>query len=111
MPRKKSTAATTKSTTKAKPKTKKAAITKKKPAAKTPVQKMYVGPTIVGFAIQNRVYTDIPEAAKEELKKDPELSNLFIDIKDYPKADQMIREETGYIFSAYMKALALKSRR
>lgn len=110
MPRKKSTAATTKSTTKAKPK-KKAATTKKKPEAKALEQKMYVGPTIVGFAIQNRVYTDIPEAAKEELKNDPELSNLFIDIKDYPKADKMIREETGYIFSAYMKALALKSRR
>ena len=26
---------------------------------------MYVGPTIPGIGIQNRVYTEIPEAAKE----------------------------------------------
>lgn len=70
--------------------------------------KMYVGPTITDFAIQNRVYTDIPEAAKAKLKDQPELGNLFIEVSDYPKANKMLRERTGYIFSAYMKALALR---
>lgn len=92
-------------------KRKTAAASKAKTAetAKAAVRpKMYVGPTITGFAIQNRVYTDIPEAAKEKLKDQPELGNLFIEISDYPKANKMIREQTGYIFSAYMKALALR---
>jgi len=70
--------------------------------------KMYVGPTITDFAIQNRVYTDIPEAAKAKLKDQPELGNLFIEVSEYPKANKMLRERTGYIFSAYLKALALR---
>ena len=84
---------------------------RKKPAKpKKPVQtrKMYVGPTIPGFAIQNRVYTDIPETAISKIKDIPELINLFVDIRDYPKASKMLREGAGYIHSAYLKALTLK---
>lgn len=71
--------------------------------------KMYVGPTVVDFAIQNGVYTEIPDAAKKKVEEMPELGNLFIEIRDYPKANKMLRERTGYIYSAYMKALALKN--
>lgn len=84
----------------------KAAQTRRTDAATAP--KMYVGPTITDFAIQNRVYTDIPEAAKAKLKDQPELGNLFIEVSEYPKANKMLRERTGYIFSAYLKALALR---
>lgn len=73
---------------------------------KTP--KMYVGPTIVGFAIQNRVYTEIPGAVGKVIRENPEIKNLFIEVKDYPKANKMLREEKGYIFSAYKKALEMK---
>ena len=70
--------------------------------------KMYVGPTITDFAIQNRVYTEMPDAAKKKVAEMPELGNLFIEVIDYPKANKMLRERTGYIYSAYIKALALR---
>lgn len=69
---------------------------------------MYVGPTVTGFAIQNRVYTSIPVEAKEEVTSHPELRNLFLPVRDYPKANRMIREGTGYIYSAYLVALSLR---
>lgn len=69
---------------------------------------MYVGPTITGIGIQNRVYTEIPEGAAEAIAKDPELGNLFIPVREYPKANKMLRDRTGYIFSAFTKALTLK---
>ena len=69
---------------------------------------MYVGPTVTGFAIQNRVYSQIPEEAKEKFTDHPELRNLFLPVKDYPKANRMIREGTGYIYSAYLVALSLR---
>ena len=47
---------------------------------------MYVGPTIPGIGIQNRVYTEIPEAARKACKNVPEMRK-------------------GYIFSAFKKAL------
>lgn len=69
---------------------------------------MYVGPTIPGFAIQNRVYSEMPDSAKDSIRKIPELMNLFVGIMEYPKANQMIREQNGYIYSAFIKALSLK---
>lgn len=81
---------------------------KKAPESTKPNKLMYVGPTIRGLGIQNRVYTEIPDGAKEAIEKQPELRNLFIEVKDYPKANRMLREQNGYIFSAYTKALELK---
>ena len=69
---------------------------------------MYVGPTIPDFAIQNGVYTEIPKGAADKIEANPELGNLFIEIADYPKANRMLRERQGYIFSAYNKALELR---
>ena len=84
----------------------------KRKAAEKPTIKpqplMYVGPTIQGIAIQNRVYTGIPEGAAAAIAKDPELGNLFIPVREYPKANRMLREENGYIYSAFTKALKLK---
>ncbi len=65
---------------------------------------MYVGPTITGFAIQNRVYSRIPDEAKERFKTSPWLRNLFIPVAEYPKANKSLRTRTGYIYEAYMKA-------
>lgn len=70
--------------------------------------RMYVGPTIPGFAIQNRVYSDMPDSAKDKIKEIPELMNLFIEIREYSKANQMIREQNGYIYNAFLRALSLK---
>ena len=64
---------------------------------------MYVGPTVPGIGIQNRVYTEIPEDAKDVIKKEPQIGNLFIHISDYPIANRMIREKKGYIYSAFLR--------
>lgn len=65
---------------------------------------MYVGPTVPGIGIQNRVYMEIPADAKDIIKKEPQIGNLFIHIRDYPVANRMIREKKGYIYSAFLRA-------
>ena len=80
---------------------------KLKTAARGPV--MYVGPTIPGIGIQNQVFTEIPENIQEVLKADPEIGNLFIPIRNYPEANTMLREKKGYIYSAFNRALNLKT--
>lgn len=69
---------------------------------------LYVGPTISGIAITGTVYSSIPEAAKAAREKTPMILNLFIPIREYGTAEQMIREKRGYIYSAYTEALKLK---
>ena len=54
------------------------------------------------------VYSSIPEAAKAAREKTPMILNLFIPIREYGTAEQMIREKRGYIYSAYTEALKLK---
>lgn len=65
---------------------------------------MYVGPTVPGIGIQNRVYTKIPLDANEVIKGNPQIGNLFIKIRDYPIANKMLREKKGYIYSAFLRA-------
>ncbi len=65
---------------------------------------MYVGPTVPGIGIQNRVYTEIPSDAKEVIRENPQIGNLFIRIRDYPIANKMLREKKGYIYSAFLRA-------
>ena len=69
---------------------------------------MYVGPTIPNFAIQNAMYTDIPEEAKQRFAENPVLRNLFIQIKDWPKANEMIRTQSGYIWTAWQAAMEIR---
>lgn len=83
--------------------------TSKKSAAKESM--MYVGPTIPGVAIQNTVYTEMPEALEEAQKECPEFGNLYLPIMKYAMAEQMIRKKNGYIYTAYKKALEYKETR
>jgi len=76
--------------------------------AKEPGRIMYVGPTVPGIGIQNCVYTEIPADAKNVIRENPEIGNLFIPIMAYPDANRMLREERGYIYSAFMKAREIK---
>ena len=69
---------------------------------------MYVGPTVTGLAIQNRVYSEIPKEAEEAFTTNPELRNLFLPVREYPKANRMLRSGTGYIYSAFQVALGLR---
>lgn len=95
--------------------TKTAAVKEKKATAKTKEQEtglkgpwMYVGPTVPGIGIQNRVYTEVPADAAERAKEMPEIGLLFIPVKDYPMADRMLREGAGYIYDAYCKAAQIR---
>lgn len=72
---------------------------------------MYVGPTVPGLGIQNRVYRGEPVGAADFVAKEPEIGNLFIEISKYPEAGRMLREKNGYIYRAYMKALALANKK
>lgn len=65
---------------------------------------MYVGPTVPGIGIQNRVYTEMPSDARKVIRENPQIGNLFIKIRDYPIANKMIREKKGYIYSAFLRA-------
>ena len=76
--------------------------------AKKAEKLMYVGPTTPKIGIQNRVYTEIPQNAQDVIKVVPEISNLFIPVLKYAEANKMIREQNGYIWSAYLKALEIK---
>ena len=99
--------------TKAKSEMTAAAMTEKpRAAARKSVEKepvMYVGPTVNGVGIQNRVYTEIPGNVQELFHETPELKNLFIPVREYPTACRMLREHKGYIYSAFMRALDFKN--
>ena len=80
---------------------------KKEPAGepKEPKRYMYVGPTVPGIGIQNRVYTDIPQEVVDLMNNGyPVIGDLFIQIRDFPTANRMIREQKGYLHNAYLVA-------
>ncbi|MCI9388374.1 MAG: hypothetical protein HFH54_01650 [Lachnospiraceae bacterium] len=89
-------------------KEKKAAADTKKGSPGTKGPRMYVGPTVPGIGIQNRVYTEIPKEAAERAKETPEIGLLFIPVRDYPMANRMLRERTGYIHDAYSKVEVIR---
>lgn len=70
--------------------------------------KIYVGPTIPGVAIQNRVYSENPAGLSEAFEKVPEMQNLMIPVSEYAEAERMIDNRKGYVYSAYLKALDYK---
>lgn len=72
---------------------------------KEPKRYMYVGPTVSGIGIQNRVYTDIPQEVVDLMNNGhPVIGDLFIQIRDYPAANRMLREKKGYLYNAYLAA-------
>lgn len=76
---------------------------------KEPKRYMYVGPTVSGIGIQNRVYTDIPQEVVNLMNDGyPVVGDLFIQIRDYPAAERMIREKKGYLYNAYLAAQKIR---
>lgn len=72
---------------------------------KEPTRYMYVGPTVPGIGIKNRVYTDIPQEVIDIMNNgNPVIGDLFIKIRNYPAAERMIREKKGYLYNAYLAA-------
>ena len=77
--------------------------------ATAPEPKMYVGPTLSKLGlIQNVVYTGIPAGAAAVIAERPMVGNLFILVKDYPKAEKSIREQSGLYWMAYNEAQSLR---
>ena len=71
---------------------------------------MYVGPTIKGVAIQNRVYTEIPETAKKVMKDCPLLANLFVSVERYTEAERQLDAGKGELYVAFEAALGFKDK-
>lgn len=76
----------------------------KKPSEKKADPVLYVGPTIRGVAAYGTVYSQIPEAAKKASADAPQFLNLFIQVKEYGAALEMIRNKRGYIYEADKEA-------
>lgn len=73
-------------------------------------RRMYVGPTISTIGvIFNAVYLEVPEQAYEVAEEMPDFLNLFIPVEEFGEAEKMLRNETGYIFTAYQHAIEYKS--
>lgn len=77
------------------------AVTPSKELPKTEGRWIYVGPTLAGIGIQNRVYTEIPKEALSKAKEIPEIKLLFLPVRGYPMANRMLREGSGYLYHAY----------
>lgn len=73
---------------------------------------LYYGPTIPGVAIENTMYSEMPDIS-EALTACPELQQLFVPesmmVKLYPIAEQSIYNRKGAAFVAYQAALRYKA--
>jgi hypothetical protein len=73
---------------------------------------LYFGPTIPGVAIENTVYSEMPDIS-EALAACPELQQLFVPeslmVKLYPIAEQSLFRQKGAAFVAYQAALRYKA--
>ena len=79
-------------------------------AAKVAEPLMYVGPTIRGVAIQNRVYTEIPETAKTAMAECPLMANLFVPIARYVDAERQLDTGRGELYVAFTAALSYRDK-
>lgn len=70
---------------------------------------VYVGPTIVGVATRNTVYSEIPESLQTAIQETPFLGNLCVPISALADAMEQIRHRKGAIYTMYKKALALSA--
>ena len=79
-------------------------------AAKVAEPLMYVGPTIRGVAIQNRVYTEIPGTAKTAMAECPLLANLFVPVEKYTEVEKQLDTGKGGFYVAYTAALEYRDK-
>ena len=67
---------------------------------------VYVGPTIIGVATRNTVYSEIPESLRTAAEAAPYLTGLCVPIATLSDAMTQIRKRNGAIYTLYKKALA-----
>lgn len=78
----------------------------KKAAAKAADTRIfYTGPTIVGVAVRNTVYAEMPEALAAAAKSRPYLLSLCLPVSGMGEAMRQIQQQKGGIYTLYKKAL------
>jgi hypothetical protein len=66
---------------------------------------MYIGPTIIGVATRNTLYSEMPKALRAAIEKAPYLAGLCVRVSDLATALNQIRTQNGAYYNLYKKAL------
>lgn len=80
--------------------------TTRKTAAEPQAKFVYVGPTILGVAIRNTTYGEMPKGLDAAIKAAPYLSGLCVPIPKLADALAQISRCEGGIYTLYQRALA-----
>lgn len=68
---------------------------------------VYVGPSIVGVATRNTIYSRIPETIRTAAKEHPFLLSLCVPVGGLAGALRQIANRDGQIYTFYCKALEI----
>lgn len=71
---------------------------------------VYVGPTIIGVATRNTVYSEIPDTLQTASQNAPYLIGLCVPIAKLSEAMAQIKNQNGAIYTLYKKALAYSAK-
>lgn len=65
---------------------------------------IYVGPTILGVAVRNTTYDQIPATIAAAAETAPYLASLCVSVSDLPEAMRQIRAKEGAYWTFYKMA-------
>lgn len=71
-----------------------------------PTKFVYVGPSILGVAVRNTVYTERPRGLEAAIKARPYLAGLCVPVSRLATAMQQISRGEGGVNTLYQRALA-----
>ena len=87
----------------------KEAVTEEK---KEPEQLVYVGPTIVGVAVQYTVYKNgIPNSLSKAIAEVPAIGCLVLPVSQLAEAMKKITKKQGALYTQYQNALLYKTKK
>lgn len=67
-------------------------------------QKMYIGPTIPGVVVKNRIFKDkLPEKVQELAEKDISFSRLLVPMDDLIMARAELKDKSSVLAVSYEK--------
>lgn len=69
-----------------------------------PELRMYVGPSLLGVATRNTIYSEPPVGLKAAIRAFPWMSGLCVTIPEVSEAVSQIQDGHGAIYSLYSKA-------
>lgn len=80
--------------------------TTRKAAAEPQTKFVYVGPTILGVATRNTVYSEKPKGLEAAIKAAPYMAGLCVPISKLADAMAQISRSEGGVYTLYQRALA-----